>query len=202
MASDNNTLRKDLGAVSAYAVAVEHGFDGTEAEWEEYIANASNNAAAANTSKLAAEGYAVGKQNGEDVPSTSPYFENNAKYYAEQTEAAKTTAVQAIEAKGEQVLHSIPSEYTELSGDVEDLKSHHNLQIDSIPGTEQTILFDDEGNVRSITHSANGTAVRTDMFTFGDDTIIEVRTLASGEIMTIMTNTDTLVTTVAYTPAE
>lgn len=87
-------------------------------------------------------------------------------------------------------------------GDIENLKSHHNLQIDSIPGTEQTILFDDEGNVRSITHSANGTAVRTDMFTFGDDTIIEVRTLASGEIMTIMTNTDTLVTTVAYTPAE
>lgn len=86
--------------------------------------------------------------------------------------------------------------------EISDLKSHHNLQIDSIPGTEQTILFDDEGNVRSITHSANGTAVRTDMFTFGDDTIIEVRTLASGEIMTIMINTDTLVTTVAYTPAE
>lgn len=176
--------RVDLGAVSAYAVAVEHGFDGTEAEWEEYIANASNNAAAANTSKLAAEGYAVGKQNGQDVPSTSPYFENNSKYYMEQAKA------------------SVPTDYTELIGDVEDLKSHHNLQINSIPGTEQTILFDDEGNVRSITHSANGTAVRTDMFTFGDDTIIEVRTLASEEIMTIMTNTDTLVTTVAYTPAE
>lgn len=60
---------------------------------------------------------------GNPVPSTAPQFENNAKYYAEQTEAAKTTAVQAIEAKGEQVLHSIPSEYTELSGDVDDLKS-------------------------------------------------------------------------------
>ena len=97
--------RVDLGAVSAYAVAVEHGFDGTEAEWEEYIANASNNAAAANTSKLAAEGYAVGKQNGVDVPSTSPYFENNSKYYMEQAKA------------------SVPTDYTELIGDVEDLKS-------------------------------------------------------------------------------
>ena len=105
MASDNNTLRKDLGAVSAYAVAVEHGFDGTEAEWEEYIANASNNAAAANTSKLAAEGYAVGKQNGVDVPASSPYFENNSKYYMEQAKA------------------SVPADYTELIGDVEDLKS-------------------------------------------------------------------------------
>lgn len=97
--------RVDLGAVSAYAVAVEHGFDGTEAEWEEYIANASNNAAAANTSKLAAEGYAVGKQNGVDVPSSSPYFENNSKYYMEQAKA------------------SVPADYTELIGDVEDLKS-------------------------------------------------------------------------------
>ena len=142
MASDNNTLRKDLGAVSAYAVAVEHGFDGTEAEWEEYIANASNNAAAANTSKLAAEGYAVGKQNGEDVPSTSPYYENNAKYYAEQTEAAKTTAVQAIEAKGEQVLHSIPSEYTELSGDVADLKSALNYCVDNaVVEIEKTVTW-------------------------------------------------------------
>lgn len=100
--------RVDLGAVSAYAVAVEHGFDGTEAEWEEYIANASNNAAAANTSKLAAEGYAVGKQNGVDVPSTSPYFENNSKYYMEQAKA------------------SVPADYTELIGDVEDLKSALN----------------------------------------------------------------------------
>lgn len=60
---------------------------------------------------------------GNPVPSTAPQYENNAKYYAEQTEAAKTTAVQAIEDKGEQVLHSIPSDYTELSGDVADLKS-------------------------------------------------------------------------------
>jgi hypothetical protein len=103
MASDNNTLRKDLGAVSAYAVAVEHGFDGTEAEWEEYIANASNNAAAANTSKLAAEGYAVGKQNGEDVPSTSPYYENNAKYYAGKTAEDRAATSQAEQAVAEGV---------------------------------------------------------------------------------------------------
>lgn len=32
---------------------------------------------------LKAEGYAVGKQDGTDVDSTSPYFENNAEYWAE-----------------------------------------------------------------------------------------------------------------------
>lgn len=38
----------------------------------------------ANTASLKAEGLAVGKQNGVDVDSDSPYYHNNAKYYAEQ----------------------------------------------------------------------------------------------------------------------
>ena len=76
-----------------------------------------------------AESWATGKRDGVNVPSTDPAYENNAKYYAEQTEAAKTTAVQAIQTKGEQVLQSIPSEYTELSGDVEDLKSAISLIV-------------------------------------------------------------------------
>ena len=38
----------------------------------------------ANDSALKSEGHAVGKQNGVDVDSSSPYYHNNAKYYAEQ----------------------------------------------------------------------------------------------------------------------
>ena len=38
------TRRADLGAVSAYAVARKNGFEGTEAEWEAYIADAGNQA--------------------------------------------------------------------------------------------------------------------------------------------------------------
>ena len=37
----NHVEKVNLGAVSAYAVAKKHGFTGTEAEWEAYIANAS-----------------------------------------------------------------------------------------------------------------------------------------------------------------
>lgn len=37
----------------------------------------------ANTNALKAEGYAVGKQNGSDVSSGSPYYHANAKYYAD-----------------------------------------------------------------------------------------------------------------------
>jgi len=35
---------------------------------------------------LIAEGFAVGQQRGQDVPSTSPYYHNNAKYYSDLTD--------------------------------------------------------------------------------------------------------------------
>ena len=38
--------------------------------------------AAADSAALKAEGFAVGQQNGVDVPSSSPYYQNNAKYYS------------------------------------------------------------------------------------------------------------------------
>ena len=66
----------------------------------------------------------------------------------------------------------------------------------------QTIAFDSAGNVQSITHMEGTTAVRTDVFTFAASTITEVRTLASGESLTIVTNTDTLETTTTYADAE
>lgn len=52
-------IDKDLGAVSAYAIAVKNGYTGTEAEWEAYIANASTNAQNAAASATAAAGSAT-----------------------------------------------------------------------------------------------------------------------------------------------
>ena len=54
-------------ASDASASAVEAGQSADDAEEE----------------ALVSEGWANGEQNGEPVPSTSPYYENNAKYYAE-----------------------------------------------------------------------------------------------------------------------
>lgn len=76
-----------------------------------------------------------------------------------------------------------------------------DLIHDEIPDTTQTIEFDSSGNVQSITHSRNSTTVRTDAFAFETDTITEVRTLSSGETLTIVTNTDTLTTTVTFAAA-
>jgi hypothetical protein len=95
-----------------------------------------------------------------------------------------------------------------LADDVSDLKSAiiNNaisalLHAEEINNTVQSILFDASGNVQSITHTRDGVAIRTDVFTFAANTITEVRTLNTGESLTIVTNTDTLQTTVTYTAA-
>lgn len=130
-------------------------------------------AADAKASSLVAEGYAVGKQNGTDVDSTSPYYENNANYYLGLTRQAKTEA--------------------------EALLIKEKLLDEMVPDTTQAIAFDQTtGNVQSITHSSNGVAVRTDVYTFGTNTITEVRTLSTGQSLTIVTNTETLATTITY----
>ena len=90
---------------------------------------------------------------------------------------------------------------TTVGEEITALKEDLMLQEETIPDTVQTITFDSEGNVSAITHTANNVAVRTDAFTFGTDTITEVRTLSTGESLTIVTNTTTLQTTVTYAAA-
>ena len=97
------------------------------------------------------------------------------------------------------------SRLSDKLSEVSDLKraiTDVNLLDEMIMGTVQTISFDQGGNVSRIVHSKNGAAVRTDVFTFGAGTITEVRTLAAtGESVTITTNTATLETTVVYAAA-
>ena len=82
------------------------------------------------------------------------------------------------------------------------LNTYSLLLHDEIPDTVQAIAFDSTtGNVSTITHTRDNTAIRTDAFTFGTGTITEVRTLNTGENLTIVTNTATLQTTVTYAAA-
>lgn len=71
------------------------------------------------------------------------------------------------------------------------------LLCDEIPNTVQTYAFTD-GAVSSVTHKAGTATVRTDAFSYTDTAITEVRTLATGKSLTIVTNLDTLETTVTY----
>ena len=89
-----------------------------------------------------------------------------------------------------------------LGDDVSELKSAILLQEVTIPDTTQTISFDSSGNVSSIVHKdGSNNTIRSDAFTFVTNTITEVRTLYTGETLTIVTNTTTLITTVTYAAA-
>lgn len=77
----------------------------------EKAGEAAQSAGTASDKSLVAEGYALGKQNGTDVPSTSPYYHNNAKYHAEQAAGSQTAAAgsatsantEALKAEGQAV---------------------------------------------------------------------------------------------------
>ena len=90
---------------------------------------------------------------------------------------------------------------TKARQDCSELKSTSNLIDDMIKNTTQEITFDSAGNVQTITHKSGNTTIRTDAFTFASNSITEVRTLNTGESLTIVTNTSTLVTTVTYAAA-
>lgn len=108
----------------------------------------------------------------------------------------------ALPTTAQTITGAIAEHETDISGiksyigqsEINELLLHEN-----IPDTTETITFDSSGNVSTIVHT-NGinVAVRTDAFTFGTGTITEVRTLNTGESLTIVTNTTTLTTTVTY----
>ena len=56
--------------------------------------NVSQSAESALNNALVSEGYAVGKENGQDVSSTSPYYQNNAKYFKDSCESILTECEQ------------------------------------------------------------------------------------------------------------
>ena len=95
-----------------------------------------------------------------------------------------------------------------ITGDLNDIKAEiasdnirEQILPENIPGTTQRITFTQDGNVDRITHTSGQTTVRTDVYTFGNNTVTEVRTLATGQKLTIVTNTETLVTTITYAAA-
>lgn len=78
------------------------------------------------------------------------------------------------------------------------------LLLDDIPDTVQTLQRDAAGKVSGIVHTstaAGGGVVRTDSYVFSDSAVVETRTLASGESLTITVNKTTKVTTLVYAAA-
>jgi len=124
---------------------------------------------------------------------------------------AAADAAEAAQQGAEDAAESVESSAAQISENTQNIADLQNtttenerialLHMDEINDTVQSITFDSAGDVSTITHVRNGTAIRTDAFTFGTGSITEVRTLSTGESLTIVTNTTTLQTTVTYAAA-
>lgn len=137
---------ENLGSVTAYETAVQNGYTGTEAEWCQDMLDALAASTAASTSQanaLKSEGYTVGKQNGTDVDSSSPYYHNNTKYFYE--EAADVS--QHIDT----VAQSIPQDYSTLSGTVSTLAENQ-------PKYVRTVAQDQNNPTKIIVTNGSGSS--------------------------------------------
>lgn len=118
--ADTNIVKKDLGPVSAYAIAVKHGYKGTEEEWAALqIASAENAKAADASAKEAAETLAAVHETVEQETTAAVAAVNNQKTASIQSvkdaaQAAGDYQEERIAVKGEETLASIPDDYTKL----------------------------------------------------------------------------------------
>ena len=89
------------------------------------------------------------------------------------------------------ILDDLQDDVSDVKTAIQGIDDIDNLLIGELPGTTQTVTFDSNDNPSTITHSKNGSTVRTDVFTWGTNTVTEVRT-AYGKYITITTDLTTL----------
>ena len=94
----------------------------------------------------------------------------------------------------------VTDEITDLKDDLSENDILLKLLADDVPNTVQTYTFTN-GAVSQVNHTSGQTVTRTDTFAYGASTITEVRTLNTGESLTIVTNLTTLETSVTYVAA-
>lgn len=116
---------KDLGPVSAYALAVKYGFKGTEEEWATLQADSGANAQAVAADRAAVEAL------------------------AESVTQKQDAAIEAIETKGRETLESIPEDYTDLSDRVEQLedKFSYDYETNRYNGVSVEGYIKDDGSI-------------------------------------------------------
>ena len=128
----SQTVDTNLGHVSAYAIARAHGFTGTEAEWEEYIANA----AIMGQQAVAAKDLAVTAQNAADASRVAAETAQRAaevaqaaaEYARDQTGVGLELKVDKVEGKGLST-HDLTDELKDKLDDIEE-GAEVNVQAD------------------------------------------------------------------------
>ena len=157
----NKTL---IGPYSAYAIAVKHGYQGSEAEWAKTLIDAGNNAASAAESKTAAAQSAENAASSEANVAQAEERINTAvsgaveAVTAQETKSVQAVAAQgeasvaAVTAEGERVLGTIPKDYTVLSTNIKSLKNDLYTQVEKTLSTNddfdwQSGWFETDGTV-------------------------------------------------------
>ena len=216
----------DLGPVSSYAIAVAKGYTGTEDEWYELISSITQQAqdaadsadAAAESERNAATSETNAARSAQDAAASVQEVTaaKTAAIAAIQQEGATqiaavetagttqvgnvrdtgTEAVQAVQRAGTDQITDIGTAADEALDEIAQGSAVINkLLLSEIPGTTQTPIFSD-GQLARVEHTSGGAAVRTDVFTFSNTQIVEVRTLSTGESVTLTTNLETLQTVI------
>lgn len=163
----NKTL---IGPYSAYAIAVKHGYQGSEAEWAKTLIDAGNNAASAAESKTAAAQSAENAATSEANVAQAEERINTAvsgaveAVTAQETKSVQAVAAQeqtstaAVTAEGKRVLGTIPVDYTELSNGVsqlrDDMQTLSNDGRINIEGTDHNYYFGGGPNYSNLTISS------------------------------------------------
>jgi hypothetical protein len=175
---------------------------------------------AATSHMLNAEAWAKGTKNGVAVDSTAPQYHNNSKYWSDSSANSASESANSANASNNSATASESwaiggtntrtgentnnSKYwsQQAQSAVEDTRKLMLLESDNIPNTTQTLVYGSDGNISTVYHkNSSNVAIRTDVFTFGTSSITEVRTLNTGDSLTIVTNTNTYATTVTYSAA-
>lgn len=111
-----DTIKTNLGPVTAYADAKAHGYTGTREEFGVLLANAGLNLKAAETAKADAEAAKTTASNSADAAANSATAAQESETNAGQS--ATAAAKSAADAKN--TLESIPADYSTLSGKVDE----------------------------------------------------------------------------------
>ena len=141
------TIMEDVPQIIEDMATIEAGLETVG----QAVTDAQTAASDADADRLVSEGYAVGKQNGVDVPSTSPYYHNNAKYYSQV--APPTAAVHVSYDHSQSHLAA-----TNVQGAVDELKEALTDEVETRSALGAKNLFAKlftNGSHNGITYTAN-----------------------------------------------
>lgn len=136
-----STKQIDLGAVSAYAIAKKYGFQGTEAEWAEYIANASQNAKVASVSATNASRSETNAFNSASAASKSA--ESAEKYATEARNAAESASTS----------EQIKNDVVEMKNDIDEIAKRIETNKETVE-TAKTTAVESAASAKNIVEHA------------------------------------------------